>query len=188
MKWIILALCVWTSVGHAAKVEGIDFVEEQLIGTQKYVLNGTGLRVKKKLGMNFKVYVAALYLAAKSSVADEIIKSAQPKVLELVFLREVDRETLQDAWKEGYEKNCAEDCASTKGQFKAFNDLMVDVRDGSRLKMTFDRTGVSVDMKGTKNTNAVIDGEAFRRALMAIFIGGTPPTPDLKKGLLGEIK
>lgn len=184
-KLLVFALCVWTSVSLAATVERIEFKDEQLVGTQKYVLNGTGLRIKKKLGMKFKVYVAALYLPAKSKDADEIIKGGAPKILELVFLREVDRETLQDAWKEGFAKNCKEDCEAAKGQFKAFHDLMVDVRDGSRLKMTFDRNGVSVDIKGTKTNSAVIDGEPFRRALLAIFIGDHPPSPELKAGLLG---
>ncbi len=186
MKTLIIALCVWTSVGFAAVIEKINFKDEQLIGTQKYVLNGTGLRTKKKLGMKFKVYVAGLYLPAKSSDAGEIIKSPAPKMLELVFLREIDRETLQEAWKEGFEKNCKEDCAAAQGQFKAFNDLMVDVRDGSRLTMSFDKSGVSVDIKGAKSNSAVIDGEAFRRALLSIFIGDEPPTPELKKGLLGS--
>jgi carbonic anhydrase/acetyltransferase-like protein (isoleucine patch superfamily) len=185
MKWMILALCVWTSVGHAAKIENIDFPEETLVGTQKYVLNGAGIRKKKKLGMNFKVYVGALYLAAKNKNAQEIIAGAQPKILELVFLREIDRETLQDAWKEGYEKNCKDDCAATKAQFKAFNDMMVDVQDGSRLKLTFDKSGVNVEMKAAKTSNVAIDGEAIRRVLMSIFIGDHPPTEDLKKALLG---
>lgn len=185
MKFLIVALCVWTSVGSAATIEKIEFKDEQLVGTQKYVLNGTGLRIKKKLGMKFKVYVAGLWLAAKSKDAAEIVKSPGPKILELVFLREIDRETLQEAWEEGFKKNCGEDCAASKEQLKAFNNLMVDVQDGSRLKMTFDKDGVNVEMKASKSTSALIDGEPFRRALLSIFLGKEPPTPELKTGLLG---
>jgi long-chain acyl-CoA synthetase len=183
---VILMLCVWTTT-HAKQVEKVDFPEETMLGNQKLVLNGAGLRTKKKFGMNFRVYVAGLYLTAKNADANAVIASPANKVLELVFLRGIDRETLQEAWQEGFEKNCKADCESAKDAFKAFNDTMVDVKENSRLKMTFDKDGVAVDIKGGKNAKkAQVIGEAFKRALMAIFIGDNPPTPELKAALLGK--
>lgn len=110
--------------------------------------------------MNFKVYVAGLYLPAKSADAEAVIASPGNKVLELVFLRSVDRETIQEAWQEGFDKNCKAECESAKDSFKAFNETMVDVSENSRLKMTFDKDGVAVDIKGTKNSKkAQVIGE-----------------------------
>lgn len=183
---LLLPLCVWTTT-YAKQIEKIDFPDELTLGAQKLVLNGAGLRTKKKLGMNFKVYVAGLYLPAKNADANAVIASPGNKVLELVFMRSVDRETLQEAWQEGFNKNCKAECESSKDQFKAFNDTMVDVKENSRLKMTFDKDGVAVDIKGEKLTKkAQIIGDSFKKALLAIFIGDDPPTPDLKKGLLGN--
>ncbi len=182
----VLMLCVWTTT-HAKEIEKVNFPDDQMLGNQKLVLNGLGLRTKKKLGMNFKVYVAGLYLAAKSGDAAATIASPGAKVLELVFLRGVDRETLQEAWQEGFTKNCKAECENAKDQFKAFNDTMVDVKENSRLKMTFDKDGVSVDIKGAKdNKKAQIIGESFKKALLAIFIGDEPPSPEMKSGLLGK--
>lgn len=187
MRSLILALCVWTCFAQAKTVEKIDIPDEMTSGTQKLVLNGAGLRVKKKLGMNFNVYVAGLYLPAKNKDANAIIDSAQAKVLELVFMRSIDRETLQEAWQEGFDKNCKPHCEAAKGAMKAFNDMMVDVKTNSRLKMSFQKDGVNVDIKGAKdNKTGLIAGEPFRKALMAVFIGAEPPTKELKTALLGE--
>jgi len=182
----VLMLCVWTTT-YAKQIEKVDFPEELALGTQKLVLNGAGLRTKKKLGMNFKVYVAGLYLTAKNGDANAIIASPANKVLELVFLRSIDRETLQEAWQEGFDKNCKTDCESAKDAFKAFNDTMTDVKENSRLKMTFDKDGVAVEvLNGKTPKKAQVIGESFKKALLAIFIGENPPTPELRDGLLGK--
>ena len=182
----LLMLCVWTTT-YAKEIEKVNFPEEASVGTQKLVLNGAGLRTKKKFGMNFKVYVGALYLPAKSADAAAIIAAPGTKILEMVFLRAVDRETLQEAWKESYDKNCASECDSARDHFKSFNDMMVDVKENSRLKMTFDKDGVSVDISMVKTPKkAQIVGEPFRKALMAMFIGEHPALPEFKAALLGK--
>lgn len=189
MKHVIaslLMLCVWTTT-YAKQIEKVDYPEEISLGNQKLVLNGAGLRTKKKLGMNFKVYVAGLYLVAKSADASAIIASPANKVLELNFLRSIDKETLQEAWQEGFSKNCKSDCESAKDAFKAFNDTMIDVKENYKLKMTFDKEGTTVEIKGGKDSKkAQIIGDSVKRALLAIFIGDQPPTPELKSGLLGQ--
>jgi hypothetical protein len=182
----LLMLCVWTPT-YAKQIEKVDYPEEIILGNQKLALNGVGLRSKKKLGMNFKVYVAGLYLAAKSSDAAAVIASPANKILELSFLRSIDKETLQEAWQEGFSKNCKSDCDSAKDAFKAFNDTMIDVKENYKLKITFDKDGATVEIKGGKdNKKAQIVGDAIKRALLSIFIGEQPPTAELKAGLLGE--
>ena len=137
------------------------------------------------MGMGFKVYVAGLYGKAPSSTADDWLNSSDPQSLVLVFLRSVDGKTLSEAWTEGFTKNCGEVCESEKANITAFNKLMVDVKDGSRLQLDFDAKGVEVTMIGKTKSTGRIDSVAFRKALLSIFIGQHPPTEDLKKGLLG---
>lgn len=186
MRPLILLLCVWTMFSQAREIEKVDFADKVSLGTQQLTLNGVGLRTKKKLGMNFKVYVAALYLPAPNKDAKAIVAGSGNKVLELVFLRSVDRETLQEAWQEGFDKNCGSHCENARDQLKAFNDSMVDVKENSRLKITFDKDGVTLELKGAKlNKNAQIVGLPFHQALLSIFIGDHPPTTMLKDGLLG---
>lgn len=170
----------------AVSVEGVDFPDQKTIGSQKWVLNGAGLRIKKKFGMSFPVYVGALYLPAKNQDEKALIGSKEAKMMELVFLRKIDASTLRDAWSEGFDKNCKPECDAARAQFKTFNELMVDVKDKSRLKMTFTGDEINVEVEGITSKSGKLSGEAIRKALLAIFIGDEPPTADLKKALLGK--
>lgn len=170
----------------ALEIEKVKFDDTLQAQGQSLVLNGVGLRTKRKIGMNFKVYVAGLYATAKSSDAPALIADEKPKVLELVFLRSLDKGTLIEAWTEGFDKNCESDCEAGKAQLKAFNDLMGDVKEGSKIRMSFDGKGVEVAVEGKAKTQGRIDNVPFKKQLLSIFIGKNPPTEDLKNGLLGK--
>lgn len=189
MKNVKLAFCVGTlafaATLQAAVIDKVDFPDEIIAEGQKLVLNGGGMRKKKKFFKLWDVYVGALYLPTKSKDAKAIMESPAPKVIEMVYVRSVDREAQQDAWKESFEKVCGADCEAAKDQLKAFNDLMVDMKDRSRMRMTFQKDSVSVDVKGKTEKNALISGEPFRRVLLNIFLGEKTTAPELKPKLLG---
>ncbi len=185
MKNLVLALCVWTCAAQAAVIEKVDFPDQITIGTQNLVLNGAGLRKKKKFFKLWDVYVAALYLPTKSSDAAAIMASPALKVIDIVYLRSIDREALQEAWTESFKKVCAKDCEAAKDQLKAFNDLMVDVKAKSRTKLTFEKDGINVEVKGKSDKSALISGEAFRRIILEIYLGKNPMAPELTAKLLG---
>jgi hypothetical protein len=190
MKNLKLALCVWTlaftAALQAATIEKVDFPDEIIVDGQKLVLNGGGMRKKKKFFKLWDVYVAGLYIPTKSKDAKAIVDSPAPKVIEMVYVRSVDRETQQEAWKDSFAKVCGADCDAVKDQLKAFNDLMVDMKDRSRMRMTFQKDSVSVDVKGKTEKNALISGEAFRRVLLNLYLGDKSTAPELKPKLLGE--
>jgi hypothetical protein len=186
MRFLSIVLLLSSISVSALSIEKIEFPDQTSVGSQKLVLNGAGLRSKRKFGMSFKVYVGALYLPAKNQDSKAIINGSDVKRLELVFLRSVDAATLREAWSEGFDKNCKPNCEAAKPQFKAFNELMVDVKEKSRLKLTFTGNDIQVEVEGKSNKSGQLTGEAIRQALMAIFIGDEPPTEDLKKALLGK--
>ncbi|MGE0528428.1 MAG: chalcone isomerase family protein, partial [Bdellovibrionales bacterium] len=152
------------------------------------VLNGTGLRTKRRLGMSFRVFVAALYLPEKTKDATKVIQGEGGRVLDLVFLRSLDRDTLQEAWSEGFKKNCKEDCGQMAAPLKTFNDLMSDVKDQSRLRLIFDGKQVQLELSGKSRRTGTVAGKAFAKNLLAVFVGDHPPSEELKRGLLGETK
>lgn len=181
---IIIFALMW-NLG-ALTIEKKEFVDSLSVNNKTFVLNGVGLRTKKKLGINFKVYVGGLYLLTKSEDSAKIIE-ASDKVLELIFLRSLDKSTLEEAWSEAFPKNCQVECEHSAGTLKQFNDLMTDVKEDGRLKMVFDANGVSIELVvkgGTKSSR--IESAAFSKNLMAVFIGPQPPTEELKRGLLGR--
>lgn len=182
LRALFFALFVFASNAFAAQIEKLNFKDEQLIGSRRVVLNGLGVHAEKKRG---KMFVTALYTPSKTADAPGIVNSNAPKIVEIVFLRAIDRESLQELWSENVRRHCGEECSAVEEQLKAFNGVMVDVHDNSRLKMVFDPSGVSVEIKGAKSDSAVIDGEPFRRALLSVFVGEKPLSADLKKALIG---
>ena len=71
-----LALFSGVSASHAAEVEGVRIDEQVTAPGGPLVLNGAGVRTKLAF---IKLYVGALYLPAKKTDADEIIKDAGAK-------------------------------------------------------------------------------------------------------------
>src|SRR4051812_31752535 len=115
LGWKILLLTL--GILHAREMEGVDFAEQMEINNTKLILNGAGLRTKRKFGMNFKVYVAGLYLQEKSDHAPEIIASDDTKFVRMIFLRRLDVDTLKEAYDESYNKNCKTECETAKKDF-----------------------------------------------------------------------
>ena len=100
----MIALRVGTVSGK--ECHGVTFPEQTQVQTSPLTLNGLGLRQATMLKVN--VYVAALYVAQKSTDANTILGSNSPKKLVLHFVRDVDSTDLKEAWQEGFEHNAKE--------------------------------------------------------------------------------
>ena len=78
-------------------------VQESLeSSSETLVLNGSGLR--EATIFKIDVYLATLYLAAKSSNAGKILESETPKVLILDFHRDVEAAKMKEAWVDGFKQ------------------------------------------------------------------------------------
>jgi chalcone isomerase-like protein len=185
-KSILLIFAMVAFQSFALTVEKKDFADTMESGGKKLVLNGAGLRTKRKFGMNFRVYVAGLYVTAKSSDEKALVASDDPKFLRMIFLRSLDRDTLVEAWEDGFNKNCKKDCETLKPFLKKFSDLMVPVKEDSEMTIAFDKDGAQVSMKAKESKSGKVDSGAFSKALLAVFIGDDPPTEEFKKALLGK--
>ena len=188
-KRTLLVVLLWpiASLGFAATKAGIAFEEiiqdhTQENASQKLVLNGMGVRTK----LLFKVYVAALYLPEKekSTDAEKILASDSPKLLKLHFLRGVDAAKIQEAWTDGFAKNCVFDCATSTALVKELGTLMRDMKESDQLEFAFSTNRVQVRINGAEI--GAVEGNQFGRNILAIFIGRSPPNTDLKEGLLGK--
>lgn len=187
-KMLILALLlgVFSPTGLAASIQDVEFPETHKIQGETLVLNGLGLRKVVRWGISVRVYVAGLYLKEKSSNPQEILKSDSPKYLRMVFLRGVDKEDLQKAWKEGIRSNCPEkECEEAKAKLKEFNKLMVDSKNKGTMEIQFFQDKVILDMDGRSKSQGTVESAVFSRNLLAVFIGEKPPTQDFKQGVLG---
>src|SRR5262245_66464738 len=104
MKRFFLALLLSVAMmapAVAGELVGVTMPDTVSVGGKSLVLNGMGLRKKAII----KVYVAGLYLPAKQSSADAILKADTPRGLVMQFVREVEKDKSCNGWHEGLKDN-----------------------------------------------------------------------------------
>ncbi len=164
----------------AGELAGVKLPDTLSVGGKTLRLNGLGLRKKAF----FKVYVGGLYLESLSKDPHAILAADGPKAMTMHFLRGIGRATLVEAYQEGFTANAKEKAAAQKANVDRFLSLVVDVKDGSEMTLTYaPGTGTTVFRDGKEAGK--IEGKEFAEALFSIWLGPKPPSEDLKKGLLG---
>ena len=184
-KLLIFALAVFLSPAFAQApgrtLKGVTFPFQVARDGKILTLNGIGIRTK----VVFKVYVGGLYVEKVSKDADELISSSQDKLMELVFLRNVDGSAVADAIREGFYNNSKERMPALKDRAEKLRGLIPDLKKGDKLSFLYTPgTGTTIESNGRKT--GVIAGGDFSEALFRSWLGNRPADGTLKKGLLGE--
>ena len=164
------------------KCRDSSFPEHVPVNGTDLTLNGLGVRKATFLKIN--VYVAALYVTKPTHEAAPLINSDTQQELILHFVRDVGVDDLRKAFHEAFERDGVDQSVSMKERIAKLNGWLTDMKKGQRL--IFLRTphaGVQVVVNGTQK--GLIEGDDFSRAFVAIWLGATPPNPELKSGLLG---
>ncbi len=184
MRWLsILLIGLLPAVLAARTVAGVNLLEQVDVEGKTLVLNGAGVREK----FFFDIYVAALYLPAKSSDAEAILQADQPWQLGMHFLySEVSRKKLGKGWEEGFENNSSKaEMAALRERLQQFKSLFPAMRKGEMAVLTYiPGKGVSVTIKD--ELKGTIPGADFARTLLSLWLGADPVTGKLKKALLGS--
>jgi hypothetical protein len=179
---LLLAL-VLARPAAAGQLEGVELPDQVAVAGRNLVLNGLGVREATVLMVN--VYVAGLYLEAKSSDPAAILSPGQPKQIVMKFVRSVGKEKLTEAFADGFDKNAGPDRAALTGRLATLNAAMADVRKEDVIALTYlPDSGVTVTVKG--KDAAVIPGADFQQVLFSIWLGANPPNVSLREGLLGR--
>ncbi len=165
----------------AGELAGVKVPDSAIVGGQELVLNGLGLR-KKAI---FSVYVGALYLPAKSSDPAAIIALEAPKRMEMHFVRDVGKDKIAEGWRDGFANNSAAKLPALQQRLDEFAAKWTDMSDGDMAAMIYVGGGVlKLEIKGREV--ASFQGKEFADAVFACWLGTTPPSADLKNGLLGK--
>ena len=99
------------------------------------------------------------------------------------FLRDVDAEDARKAWRDGFEQNCKAPCYLNPRDVQRFLAAVPSVSKGDESTLLFTSKGVNVTLNGRPMGD--IADPHFAEMMLATFIGPEPPTPRLKRGLLG---
>ena len=169
------------SVAKAADLEGVSLPETRVEHGTRMQLNGIGLRTFSIL--HVPIYVAGLYLERRSAEANAILYSAESKLLDIRFLRDVDADNGRKAWQDGLERNCKAPCSLEPRDMQRFLAAVPAVRKGDQSTLLFTSRGVAVTFNGRPIGD--IPDPRFGEIMLATFIGPEPPTPRLKSELLG---
>ena len=179
----VLCLCMaFAGTAAARECDGVSFPEQVQAHGQTLTLNGLGLRKATIFGI--KVYVGALYVPHPTADAAAILTSQQPAEVELRFVFRVGAGQLRDAWQEGFQKSAANELPRLQSRIAQLNGWMTSVKSGQR--MTFLRIpGVGIQYSLDGAVQGTIPGDDFAKAFLAIWLGASPPSPELRTGLLG---
>jgi hypothetical protein len=168
---------------RAAELAGVTMPESQVVDGTRLVLNGIGLRTFSILGI--KIYVAGLFLTQRSSNAESILNSPDPKVLNIRFLRDVDAEQAHKSWRNGFANNCrAPECSVDQHDVEEFISRVPAVHDGDESQIVFTSKGARLTLNG--QVMGTINNAHFAQVLLRTFLGPAPPTARLKRELLGQ--
>jgi hypothetical protein len=166
----------------ARECDGVSFPEHIRKQGETLTLNGLGLRKATIFGI--KVYVGALYLAHPTSDAQAILSSHEPLEMQLRFVFHVTAGQLRGAWRDGFEKSAPTELPQLRSRIAQLDAWMHSVGSGER--MTFLRIpGKGIEYSRDGTVIGTIPGEDFARAFLAIWLGASPPSRELRAGLLG---
>ncbi len=170
------------STSRAAELAGVTLPDTRQLDGKPLYLNGIGLRTYSFL--RIKIYVAGLYLPQRSDNAESILNSPEPKVLEIRFLRDVDAEQAHKSWRNGFANNCRPpECYVNPQDVERFVSQVPAVHAGDESTIVFTSRGAVLTLNG-KPMGDITDTN-FARVLLRTFLGPSPPTPQLKRELLG---
>lgn len=186
MKKLLLgmAVCLLCMPAVALEVAGVKLSDTAQVGTQALVLNGAGVRSK----WFFKVYVGALYLPQKQSVADMVIAEEQPQRIAMHMLRDLGSKKLYGAFNEAIQANHdGAELKAMKVQLKQMGDIFNQIgeaKQGDVITLDYQPAGgTQISLNG--KVYGTVAGAAFKRALLKIWLGNKPAQDDLKKAMLG---
>ncbi len=182
---VVAAFAAGGATAQTVEREGAKFEPSAQVGGAALQLNGVGVRTRAI----FKVYVAGLYVPAKSNSAATLLAQKGPRRLSLTMLRNVDADSFTGPLNEGLQKNHSEaQLAALKPQIDAFNatfKAIGEAKKGDTIVIEYlPDSGTRLVVNGQPRGN-VIAGEDFYTALLRIWLGDKPADEDLKKGLLG---
>jgi chalcone isomerase-like protein len=173
---------VLASSAFAAELDGVAMPDTRAVHGIQMRLNGIGLRSFSILGI--PIYVAGLYLERYSNDQNAVLHSQEMKLLDIRFLRDVDAEDARKAWQDGFNQNCVAPCYLNPGDIQRFLAAVPSMHKGDETTLLFTAKGLEAKFNG--QSMGEIADRNFAEAMLATFIGPKPPTPQLKRALLGN--
>jgi hypothetical protein len=175
----VAAFVVVPGVAAAVEIADVQIASTTNVAGKALKLNGAGIRKK----VFIKVYVGALYVEETSSDASTLINADKVKMVEMHFLRDVEKDKILGAYKEGFEHNSASQLAELQSGLDRLSAGLADVKEGGVMTVTYvPGKGTTVAIQG--GPSVTVAGKTFADALFRNWLGGEPADSGLKEGML----
>lgn len=165
---------------RSAELEGVQMADTLAVGDTTLKLNGIGVRTRFILD----VYVGALYLPHAATSTRAILESDAPRAIIIEFLRDVGRDKIRDAYREGFMANAPDQTRREHANIARLLDLIPDVHKGERIVFAYQPgIGATITMPGSMQ--ASFEGREFADAYFLLYLGPHPADENLKAAMLG---
>jgi hypothetical protein len=179
----LLAVACASAAG-SVDVNGVKYEDSLSVAGKELQLNGAGVRTK----FFVKAYTAGLYLQAKESTTDGVMKSGGPRRLRLVMLRDISSDSFGTAFMDGLNSNVSrEDKSKIVSQISKYGETFAQF-DGMKKGDTLDTdwipgVGTQAYLNG-KKVGELLPDIVFYNSVLRIWLGDKPADSALKVKLL----
>ncbi len=183
---VVAAVMAVTCAGASASVEvaGVKYADSLPVAGKELQLNGAGVRTK----FFVKVYAAGLYLQSKESTTEGVMKTAGPRRIRLVMLRDISSEDFGSAFMSGLNNNVSkEDKSKIVAQISKYGEMFAQI-DSLKKGDTLDTDWIpgvgSQSYLNGKKVGDVLPELVFYNSVLRIWLGDKPADSSLKANLL----
>ncbi len=168
---------------QAKEISGVNVPEQITINDQSLQLNGAGIRSKFFIDL----YVGSLYLPKASQDVADILNQPVAVIRLNITSGMITAEKMTDAINEGFDDATDNNTAPIASQISAFMSLFNSpINEGDQFTLVADKANGVTAYKNGKQQGEAIKGEAFRVALIDIWLGKEPSQKSLKQEMLGQ--
>ncbi|GGP45021.1 chalcone isomerase family protein [Shewanella saliphila] len=169
-------------VTQAKVVADVDVAEQATFAEQALVLNGAGVRSKFFMDL----YVGSLYLPTAADQLDSVLEQPIAVIQLTITSGMITSDKMRNAIEEGFDAATDNNTGSIKTDIQHFTQLFADeIVEGDQFTFVTQK-GKGVTSIKNDQVQGEITGEAFRQALLKIWLGDNPAQKSLKQDMLAQ--
>lgn len=180
---LLAATIVFSLPAQALKVKGVEVDESFNTENTELILNGAGMRSK----FFVDAYVAALYLQEKNADANAIINGQDIMAVRL-FINSglINAKRMSESTRDGFVRSTGGNIAPIEKEMEEMIDAFKEeVKEGDIFDLVYvPEVGVKVYRNGDQK--ALVKGEAFKTAMLGIWLSDNNIQNSLRKAMLSK--
>ncbi|WP_281213357.1 chalcone isomerase family protein [Shewanella insulae] len=182
LRQLLLITAVSSAPVAAKNLADVSLADEIALSEQALQLNGAGIRSKFFMDL----YVGSLYTQGPSQTLDSVLNAPRVAIRLNIVSGMITSEKMQDAIIDGFEDATDGQSQTIQPQIDAFMALFsAPIAQGDQFTLeAIKDLGVTAYKNGEKQ--ATVEDEAFRKALLKIWLGDKPAQKSLKRAMLGK--